>query len=179
MATDSMLSINGENLSLYIDKEAINRRINQLADQIESDYHGKKVTFLCVLKGAFVFASDLLRAYKGDCEISFIKLSSYEGTTSTGKVISFADMRESMTGKDVLIIEDIVDTGITMNYLVNELMAEKPVSIRIATCFDKPSRRRCEVKPDYVGFEIEDKFIVGYGLDYDGLYRNFPDVYTK
>jgi hypoxanthine phosphoribosyltransferase len=174
-----MLNIEGEELSLYIDKETISARVKELAAQMEKDYAGKTLTILCILKGAFVFASDLMRAYKGPCEISFVRLSSYQGTQSTGSVKVATGFIDDLAGKDILIVEDIVDTGITMNFLFSELKKQNPNSVRLATCFNKPSRRVCEINPDYTCFEIEDEFIVGYGLDYDNKYRNLPEIYTK
>ena len=154
-----MLNIEGEELSLYIDKETISARVKELAAQMEKDYAGKTLTILCILKGAFVFASDLMRAYKGPCEISFVRLSSYQGTQSTGSVKVATGFIDDLAGKDILIVEDIVDTGITMNFLFSEL--------------------KKQINPDYTCFEIEDEFIVGYGLDYDNKYRNLPEIYTK
>jgi len=179
MAQNDLMNINGEELHLLIDKETIKSRIIELARQIKGDYGDKPLSVLCVLNGAFIFAADLIRAYEGPCEISFVKLSSYQGTESTGIVKMAENIHCDLAGKDVLIVEDIVDTGLTMDYLLKVVKAKSPHSVKVATCFDKPSRRKTDVPVDYVAFEIEDKFIVGYGLDYDGLYRNLPGVYTK
>ncbi len=173
------LNIEGDKLSLLIKKEEIASRIQALGEQISKDSEGKRLTILCVLNGAFMFASDLMRAYDGLCEFAFLKLSSYEGTETTGKVTMKGDFPCDLKGKDVLIVEDIIDTGITMDYLVKLVKSKQPNSVKVAVCFDKYSRRQIDVDVDYIAFKIEDKFIVGYGLDYNGLYRNLPDIYTK
>jgi hypoxanthine phosphoribosyltransferase len=179
MSQIDFMNINGDELNLLIDKETIRSRIDELAKQIRKDHGDGTLSVLCVLNGAFVFAADLIRAYEGPCEITFVKLSSYQGTESTGTVKMAEKIPCNITGRDVLIVEDIVDTGLTMDYLLKIVKAQNPRSVKVATCFDKPSRRKINVPVDYVAFEIEDKFIVGYGLDYDGLYRNLPSIYTK
>ena len=179
MKPQNVLSINGVNLTLFIENEKIKSKVSQIAEQLRAKYEGEIPVFLCVLRGAFIFAADLVRAYKGSCEISFIRLSSYEGTESTGVVKSVSGLPSNLAGRHVVVVEDIVDTGLTMSELKKMLMKEMPKSVEIATLFTKPSKLKCDVKVDYNCFEIPDKFIVGYGLDYNGLYRNLPDVYCK
>ena len=175
----SVVKIKDKTFKTSIPEKEIKARIQAVADRINHDLADKNPLFLAVLNGAFVFAADLIRAYEGPCEITFVKLSSYQGTESTGTVKMAEKIPCNITGKDVLIVEDIVDTGLTMDYLLKIVKAQNPRSVKVATCFDKPSRRKINVPVDYVAFEIEDKFIVGYGLDYDGLYRNLPSIYTK
>lgn len=175
----SFLSIEGKNLCKYIDSKLINESVQSIGRKISQDYGEEQISILCVLNGAFMFAADLMRSIASPCEISFIRLSSYEGTETTGKVRMVNDIPDSLSNRHVLIVEDIVDTGITMNFLINEVKKLQPKSIKVATMFDKPSRRKCHVHVDYIGLTIEDKFIVGYGLDYNGLFRNLPDIYTK
>ena len=154
----------------------IQERIASLADDIRRDHpHG--VHLVCVLKGAFMFLADLTRALDGEATLDFIALSSYGSSTkSSGQVQLLKDLDASIEGRDVVIVEDIVDTGLTLNYLQDILRARAPRSIRTACLLSKPSRRKIDVKVEYVGFEIPDKFVVGYGLDYDEKYRNLPYI---
>lgn len=162
----------------YITKEEIAARVQQLAQEIEKDCAGTCPLFLCVLNGAFMFASDLFRAVDIDAEISFIRLQSYEGTGSTGIVKEVIGLTENIEGRTIIIVEDIVDTGNTMVKLVKDLEAKNPASVKIATLLYKPDSVQCDLKLDYVGFPIPSKFIVGYGLDLDGMARNLPDIYV-
>lgn len=162
----------------YISKEEIDVRVSELGKEIMRDCAGKKPLFLCVLNGAFAFASDLFRAAEGiDAEISFIRLQSYEGTSSTGTVKEVLGLHEDLTGRTVIVVEDIVDTGNTMYRLVEDLRAKGPAEVKIATLLFKPDALVRPVKPDYVGFSIPTKFIIGYGLDLNGLARNLNDIY--
>lgn len=162
----------------YISKKEIDARVNELGKEIMRDCAGKKPLFLCVLNGAFAFASDLFRAAEGiDAEITFIRLQSYEGTSSSGNVKEVLGLHESLEGRTVIIVEDIVDTGNTMHRLVEDLRAKNPADIKIATLLFKPDALARPVQPDYVGFSIPTKFIIGYGLDLNGLARNLNDIY--
>ena len=163
----------------YILKETIDKRVAELAAQITQDCQGKLPLFLCVLNGAFPFASDLFRAIDMDAEITFIRLKSYEGTSTTGNVKEIIGLNEDIEGRTVIIIEDIVDTGNTIKRLIDTLREKNPEDVKIATLLFKPEALQQDVTPDYVGFEIPQKFIIGFGLDLDGLARNLPDIYAK
>ena len=154
----------------------IQRRVRELAESIARD-HRQGVHLVCVLKGAFVFLSDLARALECDVTIDFIALSSYgAGTTSSGQVQLLKDLDSPIDGRDVVIVEDIVDSGLTLAYLLDVLKARAPRRLRTACLISKPSRRQVDVPVEYIGFTIEDHFVVGYGLDVDGRYRHLPDI---
>lgn len=162
---------------ILISEEQLKKRIKELGEQIAADYKGKDLVVIGILKGAILFLSDLIKEIDLPLVIDFMAVSSYgSSTSSSGVVRILKDLDEDIEGKDVLIIEDIVDTGLTLNYLLGNLQARKPNSIKICCCLDKPSRRTAPVKVDYVGFEIEDEFVVGYGLDYAEKYRNLPYI---
>lgn len=160
----------------YISATEIEEGVKTVAEQISVDFLSKTPVFLGVLNGSFMFIADLMRQYKGACEMEFIKMKSYQGIKSTGKVNELIGA-ENLAGKSVIVVEDIVDTGNTIDVLIQKLKEEKVVEIKIATLFLKPTVYKKPYKIDYVGFEIPNKFIVGYGMDYNGLGRNFPDVY--
>lgn len=160
-----------------IPNEEINEGIRRVAEQINKDYAGRCPLLLGVLNGAFMFAAELMRNLEIECEISFVKFSSYNGTDSTGNVREVIGLTEQITGRDIIIIEDIVDTGLTMQKMMTSLSAKNPASVAIASLFVKPARLQVPVEVKYSVFTIPDRFIVGYGLDYDGLGRNLPDVY--
>ena len=163
----------------YLEKEKIQARISELAKQVTEECQGKRPLFLCVLNGAVAFASDLFRAVDiHDAEISFIRLKSYEGTCSTGVVKEVLGLAENIEGRTVIVVEDIVDTGHTIARLVNDLRQKNPAEVKVATLLFKPESLQADVKPDYVGFEIPQDFIIGYGLDIDGLARNLPDIWV-
>lgn len=151
--------------------------VRQVAERINADYAGKRPLLLGVLNGCFMFAAELLKNLEVECEISFVKLSSYQGTETSGVVRQVLGLSESIAGRDVIIIEDIVDTGLTMQNMLEILSAQEPASVEIASLFVKPARLQVPVSVKYGAFTIPDRFIVGFGLDYDGLGRNLPDVY--
>jgi hypoxanthine phosphoribosyltransferase len=174
-------------LKVLITREQIAHRVAEMGAEINRDYAGQSVILLGVLKGAAIFLSDLSRQLKIDSTFDFIGVSSYgnrptpaqelkSGWDSTGEVRLTKDMDQSMIGKNVIMVEDILDTGLTMTYLKKLLMARQPKSFRIAALLDKPSRRKQPIQADYVGFSIPDEFVVGYGLDYAEKYRNLPDI---
>jgi hypoxanthine phosphoribosyltransferase len=163
--------------AVLIDQEELAARIADLAREIRQDFPTGQLHFVCVLKGAFLFLGDLIRAMDGHVTIDFMACSSYgAGTTSTGEVRLSKDLDSGLEGRDVIIVEDIVDTGLTLHYLQEILLARGPRSLRTACLLSKPSRRKIDVKVDYVGFTIEDRFVVGYGLDYAEQYRNLPYI---
>jgi hypoxanthine phosphoribosyltransferase len=161
----------------FIPYGQIKEAILKMAADISRDYEGSNPLFLCVLNGSFIFAADLLKEYEGACEISFIKLSSYRGTASTEEVETVIGLSEDISGRDVIILEDIIDTGITVSHLLEDLNKLGPRSLKVATLLLKPDAVRTNVKPDYIGLEIPNDFIVGYGLDYNGHGRNLKDIY--
>ncbi len=168
-----------ENISkikTLISDEELQKRVQEMATQISKDYEGKDITFICILKGSVFFTVDLAKNIPSNVKLEFIRVSSYHGTESTGKIELKLDLKEDIEGKDVIIIEDIVDTGRTLSYLKEHLKTKKPKSLRICTLLDKKERRVCEIEPEYVGFNIPDKFVLGYGLDVDELYRNLPYI---
>lgn len=163
----------------YISKEKIEARINELGKEITRDCAGKMPLFLCVLNGAFPFASDLFRAAEGiNAEIAFIRLKSYEGTSSTGHVRQVLGLEDNIEGRTVIIVEDIVDTGNTIHNLINTLREQHPADVKIATLLFKPEALEKPVKPDYIGFSIPKKFIIGFGLDINGKARDLNDIYV-
>lgn len=152
-------------------------RIREVAKEIEKDYRGKDLICVGLLKGSIMFMADLLKNVELDLAMDFMKVSSYHGgTDSTGVVKILKDVDEDLTGKDVLIIEDIIDTGLTLNSVKKFLMSKQPKSLKVCSLLDKPSRRKVDMLGEYIGFEIPDEFVVGYGLDYDELYRNLPYI---
>lgn len=163
-------------MTVLISSDEIQRRVRALADEIQRDYPDG-VHLICVLKGAFIFLADLARALPGETTLDFMAVSSYgSSTTSSGQVQIIKDLETGIEGRDVLVVEDIVDTGLTLSYLQDVLRTRSPRSLRTACLLSKPSRRKVDVKVEYVGFTIEDKFVVGYGLDYAGRYRNLPHI---
>lgn len=161
-----------------ITEETILKRIDELAEEMNRDLKNKDVVFLGILNGAFLFAADLFRRLKLEARISFIKLASYHGTASQGVIKELIGWNEDIRNKTVVVIEDIVDTGNTLERIVDELVIRKAFEIKIATLLYKPDAYKRDIHLDYVGFEIPNDFVVGYGLDYDGYGRNFPSVYT-
>lgn len=162
----------------YLSGEKISHAVGLVAEKINADYKGKNPLFLVVLNGAFLFAADLLRSIDLDCEVSFVKFSSYQGTHSTGKVKELIGLNESLVGRDVIIVEDIVDTGTTIVQMLADLADRQTASVRVATLLFKPEAYKKDIVIDYIGLEIPNAFIVGYGLDYDGLGRNLKEIYV-
>ena len=159
-----------------VTRQQIDSFVERLGKQISEDYKGEELYLIYVLKGSFMFMADLIRNIDLPCQIDFMSVSSYAGEKSTGVVKINKDLDRNISGRHVLIIEDIVDTGITLNHLMSLLSTRNPASLKIVTAFDKPSRRQIDIDVHYVGMEIPNEFIVGYGLDLDGYYRNLPDV---
>ena len=165
-----------ENFKELISKEELDKRITELAEQIDKDYQGKEITVICVMRGAVFFTVELTLKMKSKLKYEFITISSYRGEDTTGDVTLLTDLRESIEGKDVLIVEDIIDTGISMKYLLEHLRAKNPRTLKVCALANKPERRQVEVPIDYIGFDIPNKYVVGFGFDIDNNYRNIPYV---
>ena len=170
--------INDKTFRISIPESEIKARIKSVAQQISKDLEGKNPLFLGVLNGSFIFAADLMREMTIPCEISFVKLASYQGTTSTGTVKEVLGINEDLSGRTVVIVEDIVESGRTMKRMVESLGTRNPASVHICTLFFKPTTLEEELTLDYVAFRIPDDFILGYGLDYDQQGRGLKDIYT-
>ncbi len=180
------IDLTGDVAEVLLTEEQIQARVVELGRRISEDYEGRELTLVSVLKGSLPFMADLMRAISIPVRIDLMEVSSYGGTTteSSGLVRILKDLSASIDGRDVLIVEDIIDTGLTLNYLVRYLRGKNPRSLRICTMLDKPARRLVEIPVDYVGFSIPDRFVIGYGLDYGEVYRNLrfvgvlrPEVY--
>ena len=166
-----------ETAEVLVASSEIEEKVQQIGGRITEDYRGEKVLLIGVLRGAEVFLSDLMRHLRLPCEIDFMEVSSCgTGTSSSGVVRILKDLEEDITGRHVLVVEDIVDTGLTLSYLLRSSQARKPASLEICALLTKPSRRRVELSVKYLGFEVPDEFVVGYGLDFAGAYRNLPDI---
>lgn len=161
---------------VLISEEELQAAVKKIGDQISVDFEGKDPLFIGVLKGCWIFMADLMRYVTINCSVDFMSVSSYSGTSSTGAVRINKDLNENIEGRHIIIVEDILDSGVTLSYLKNYLMARKPASITIATLMDKPARRKADVYADYSCFEVPDAFVVGYGLDYNERYRNLPYI---
>ena len=161
---------------VLISAEELEAHVAEIGAQISRDFEGKDPIFIGVLKGCFIFMGDLMRHVTINCSMDFMAVSSYSGTSSTGAVKINKDLSEDIEGRHIIIVEDILDSGVTLNYLKNFLMVRRPASISIATLMDKPARRKADVYADYSCFEIPDAFVVGYGLDYNERYRNLPYI---
>ena len=161
---------------ILITEEEIRKHVSEIGAQISRDYADKDPIFIGVLKGCFIFMADLMRHVTVNCSMDFMAVSSYKGTTSTGAVRITKDLSENIENRHVILVEDILDSGVTLNYLKNYIGVRHPASIAVATLMDKPSRRKAEIYADYSCFEVPDAFVVGYGLDYNERYRNLPYI---
>ena len=172
------VTVNGKSFRMSIPESAILREVDRVAAEINRDMDGANPIFLCVLNGAFMFAADLMKRVSIPCEISFVKLSSYNGTQSTGDVRQLIGLSDSLRGRNVVIVEDIVDSGLTMLHLLDLIREHEPKDVKICSLLVKPEKLKVDLHVDYVAMEIPNDFIVGYGLDYDGAGRNLPSIYT-
>ncbi|OJU54921.1 MAG: hypoxanthine phosphoribosyltransferase [Bacteroidales bacterium 45-6] len=171
------VKIKDKEFALFIPETKILEQIGRVAEEINRDLADKNPLFVCVLNGSFMFAADLMKRVNISSEISFVKLSSYKGTSSTGKLKELIGLQEDIEGRSVVIVEDIVDTGHTMVSVIEQLKQKNPADVRVATLLYKPNALKVELKLDYVAMEIPNDFILGYGLDYDGYGRNLSDIY--
>ena len=173
----SMSSMMPDVKEVLITSQEIDDKVREIGGRITEDYRGEKPLLIGILRGAVVIMSDLMRNIDLQCELDFMDISSYgTGTSSSGVVRILKDLEEDITDRHVLIVEDIIDTGLTLSYLMRSLQARKPASLEICALLSKPSRRRADLDVRYLGFEVPDEFVVGYGLDYAGAYRNLPDI---
>lgn len=172
------VDIKDKSFSISITEEEIRAAVTRIAAKINSDLDGENPIFICVLNGAFMFASDLLKEITIDCEISFVKMASYEGTQSTENVKTLIGLNEDLKDREIIIVEDIVDTGITIETIIDQVKQYDPTDVKIATLLFKPEAYRKDIFIDYVALEVPDDFLIGYGLDYNGLGRNLRDIYT-
>jgi hypoxanthine phosphoribosyltransferase len=176
--TEQTITCRGDQFRLYIDRDRIQERIAEMGRQISEEYEGKTPILVSVLNGAFMFTADLMRNIDIDCEIDFIKLSSYgDEKVSSGQVRELKSIDANLDGRDVIVVEDIVDTGLSMQFMMNRLDEFHPTSVKVATLLHKPASTEPDLTLDYVGFEIPDLFVIGYGLDYGQIARNLPDIY--
>jgi hypoxanthine phosphoribosyltransferase len=173
----AVIKVHDKTFETYLSDETIQQRVKEMAAAINKDYAGKKPLFIAILNGSFMFASDLFKQLTIEAELCFIKLASYKGMKSSGKVITSIGLEEDLFGKDVIIVEDIVDTGKTLHRFLPKLVHQQPQSLRIATLLHKSEATEYPLVLDYVGFIIPNKFVVGYGLDYDGLGRNLREIF--
>ena len=173
------MKVNDFDFRRFISEEEITKKVGELADQISEDYKDKTPLFLPILNGSFIFAADLVRQVKMQCRVSFVKHSSMQGITSSGQLKTLIGVQESLFNQDLILIEDVMDSGLTLTKVVEELQSLGTKSVEIVTLFRKANARKNAVQPRYIGFEIEDEFILGYGLDYDGWGRNLRDIYKQ
>jgi hypoxanthine phosphoribosyltransferase len=173
----SIITVNGRNFKPFLSAKEISTAIQRIAADISRDYEGKRPLFIGILNGSFMFAADLFKEINIEAEINFIKLASYKGTRSTGNVITSIGLDENLNGRHVIILEDIVDTGKTLTEFLPQLQVQQPASLRIAALLHKPEALKFPLKVDYLGFSIPNKFVLGYGLDFDGLGRNIREIY--
>lgn len=173
----SIIRVHDKEFDLYIPKDQIERAIKKVADNINRDMAGKSPLFLVVLNGAFMFAAELFKSLEIECEVSFVKLSSYSGTSSTNVVRELIGLDHSVAGRNIVLVEDIIDSGVTINYTIEKLRRLEANDVKVATMLFKPKAFRFGYEVDYIGIEIPNDFIIGYGLDYNEHARNLPDIY--
>ncbi len=173
----SVIKVHDKSFETYLSEETILQRIKELATAINKDYAGKRPLFIAILNGSFMFASDLFKQLNIEAELCFIKLASYKGMKSSGNVVTSIGLEDDLFGKEVIIVEDIVDTGKTLHNFLPKLVHQQPASLKIVTLLHKSEATEYPLNLDYVGFSIPNKFVVGYGLDYDGLGRNLKEIY--
>ncbi len=173
----AVIKVHDKSFETYLSAETIEKRIAELAVIINKEYAGRRPLFIAILNGSFMFASDLFKHLDIEAELCFIKLASYKGMKSSGNVVTSIGLEDDLFGKEVIIVEDIVDTGKTLYNFLPKLQHQQPKSLKIAALLHKKEATTYPINPDYVGFEIPDKFVVGYGLDYDGLGRNLKEIY--
>ncbi|MBI5856240.1 MAG: hypoxanthine phosphoribosyltransferase [Sphingobacteriales bacterium] len=173
----AVIKVHDKSFGTYLSEVVIQKRVKEIAENINKDYAGKKPLFIAILNGSFMFAADLFRHLTIEAELCFIKLASYKGMKSSGKVITSIGLEEDLFDKDVIIVEDIVDTGKTLHKFLPKLVHQQPKSLKIAALLHKSEATTYPLTLDYIGFDIPNKFVVGYGLDYDGLGRNLKEIY--
>ena len=165
-----------KNIDVFISKDSIQSRVKELAELINRDYQNQEIILVCVLNGSFIFCADLIRHIKVPVQVEMVSLSSYEGFESSGQVSFRLDVKQSLVGKNVILVEDIVDTGLTINFLLKHMELKNLQSLKLCSLLLKRARLKTEIEVDYLGFDIEDKFVIGYGLDFDGKYRELPYI---
>ena len=173
----AVIKVHDKSFGTYLSEETIQKRVKEMAMAINKDYEGRRPLFICILNGSFMFAADLFKNLTIEAELCFIKLASYKGMKSSGKVVTSIGLEEDLFGKEVIIVEDIVDTGKTLHKFLPKLMHQQPKSLKIAALLYKSEATEYPLTLDYIGFDIPNKFVVGYGLDYDGLGRNLKEIY--
>ncbi len=173
----STINVHDKTFSTFLSESAINEQVKRIAQEINTDYKGKTPLFIAILNGSFMFASDLFKELEIEAQVCFIKLASYQGVKSTGNVVTSIGLDVSLKDRDVIVIEDIVDTGKTLHDFLPQIKDQHPTSVKIATLLHKPEALKYPLTLDYVGFSIPNKFVVGYGLDYDGLGRNLREIF--
>jgi hypoxanthine phosphoribosyltransferase len=173
----STIKVHDKTFDTFLSESAISEQVKRIAQEINKDFKGKTPLFIAILNGSFMFASDLFKELEIEAQVCFIKLASYQGVKSTGNVVTSIGLDVSLKDRDVIVIEDIVDTGKTLHDFLPQIMDQNPASLKIATLLHKPDALKYPLTIDYVGFSIPNKFVVGYGLDYDGLGRNFKEIF--
>ena len=173
----STIQVHDKKFITYFSVDQIDEQVSRLGEEINRDYEGKRPLFIAILNGSFMFASDLFKKLNIEAEICFIKLASYQGIKSTGKVVTSIGLDQSLKDRDIIVVEDIVDTGKTLHEFLPQLNEHAPASLKIATLLYKPDALQHPLKLDYIGFSVPNKFLLGYGLDYDGLGRNLREIY--